>query len=110
MTDALSDLSRCGTAARRSACPLRTLKENASARSSLVVSKKGFGMVPPTLLTTTSSRPNRSTAFCASAAEASVSDRSATTTSAWRPAACTFAATSRSWDSVREAISTSAPA
>ena len=47
-----------GTATRFRACAVVTLKWKASSRYSGVVSRNGRGIAPPTLLITTSSRPN----------------------------------------------------
>ncbi len=74
------------------------------------VFRNSLGKVPPTLLTTVSRRPNSSNAAWARPATASVSLRSAGTTSARRPAARIFSATLSSWCSVRLEITTSAPA
>src|SRR4051794_26704259 len=67
-------------------------------------------MVPPTLLTTMSRRPNSSYAASARPATASRSIRLAGTTRARRPAASTSFATCSSWSAVREERTTSAPA
>ena len=66
-------------------------------------------MVPPTLLTTMSSRPNAALASPANAAVSSGWARSATTMCARCPVASICAATPCNSDSVREEISTSAP-
>src|SRR5918994_107904 len=105
-----SPSSIIGTAARVRAWAVVTLKWNASSRYRVDVFMNALGIVPPTLLTTTSRRPNDSRAVGASPATASMSERSAATTAAWRPACSTRAATSSSWDSVRDEITTSAPA
>ena len=47
-----------GIAAVISAWAVETLKRKASSNASAVVSRNGRGMAPPTLLTTTSRRPN----------------------------------------------------
>ena len=99
-----------GTAAVVSAWAVATLKVNASRRSLVDVVSSVFGMVPPTLLTTMSSLPNASTAVSASLAVSSGWARSATTMCARRPTALICSATSSSWDCVRDAITTSAPA
>lgn len=99
-----------GTAAVVRACAVATLNVKASRMSFVEVLNRAFGMVPPTLLTTTSSFPNASTAWSASVAVSSGRARSATTTWARRPVAPTCAATSSSWDRVRAATTTSAPA
>ena len=51
-----------GIAAVISAWAVETLKRKASSNASAVVSRNGRGMAPPTLLTTTSRRPNASRA------------------------------------------------
>src|SRR3984893_1970285 len=99
-----------GTAAEVSACAVETLNVNASLRSFVEVLPSGAGMVPATLFTTMSSLPNASTALPASLAVSSGCARSATTISARRPVARICSATSSSWDCVRDAMTTSAPA
>jgi len=91
-----SPSSMRGTAARTSAWPADTLKRKASSKNRGEVSSNGRGMVPPMLLTTTSSRPNSLNAVSAKEAMRSKSVRSPGTTTARRPAASTCLATSRS--------------
>src|SRR3954447_6645628 len=109
-TEPPSFFSICGTAARVSAWAVETLKWNASSRYAGSVSSSAFGIVPPTLFTTMSSRPNSSYAASARPATASRSIRLAGTTRARRPAASTSLATCWSWSAVREERTTSAPA
>src|ERR1700727_1310944 len=99
-----------GTAGPRRAWAVHTLKWNAASMMAGDVSAKAWGIHPPTLLTTMSSRPNASRAESTRPATASRSFKSATTTTARRPAASTRDATSASWSSLRAAITTSAPA
>ena len=61
-TDPLPVSSRWGSAAAVSANAVLTLKWNAPSNVFTSVSVNGIGMEPPTLLTTTSSRPNSATA------------------------------------------------
>jgi hypothetical protein len=102
--------SMSGTAARVRAWAVATFQENSRIIRSGDVSRNGRGMVPPTLLTTTSTRPSSALAMPASEATASRSLRSAGTTTARRPAASTSAATASSWAWVRDESTTSAPA
>ena len=65
LTTAPPSPSSMSGGAARSAWAVDTLKWNARSKRPIAVSEKGRGVVPPTLLTTTSSRPNSSRAVVA---------------------------------------------
>ncbi len=89
---------------------MATLKWKASSMVLADVSMNAWGIVPPTLLTTRSSRPKASRARSTRAATASRSFRLAGTATARRPASSTCRATASSCSAVLAEMTTSAPA
>src|SRR5262245_10819968 len=109
MTEPPPTLSRCGTASCVRLKAVETFQWKASLKDRSLVLKKGPGMLPPALFTTTSIRPSSAIARSTKACRPSRFERSPATTTARRPARRTCSATSSSWSFVRAPIATSAP-
>jgi hypothetical protein len=110
ITTAPADSTSAGVSSRVSRSAASTLTSKLDRRSSRsTLPRLRIGGIANALFTSASTRPNSSSAARTSAALASSSVRSVGTTSARRPAAVTFPATSVRYDSVRAASTTSAP-